>query len=1165
MKRCVTKTLALLLALGLLAGLCLPAACAAEGDTVTISSAEELLAFARRCTLDTWSQGKTVVLTADLDLSGRTFTPIPTFGGTFLGNGHTISGLRVTADGSHMGLFRYVQAGAVIRDLHVVGNVAPGGSKSVVGGIAGSNAGAIHNCTFQGTVRGEASVGGIAGQNEATGEITGCAASGFILGEIRTGGIAGRNLGLLLRCSNRASVNITAASTTVDLEDLADRGTLEQLANNTGESADTLTNSHTDTGGVVGYSAGVVQSCSNSGTVGYPHVGYNVGGIAGRQTGYLAGCDNSGTIYGRKDVGGVVGQGEPDVILDPANDTLAQLRTELDTLDAMVNQALDHTDSGRAELSAVLTTIGASADAARDSAKVLLDCAADFADGNITTINALSVTVTAALDEIDPALDDLAQVSDLIGDLSDALGEAMETLGTASDTGGETLAHLQTTTEDLQNAGADLDEALADTKTALTALLDADEVKDQEALDDALDGLLGTEPSEDNPDGTKGALYELADSLTKLGEAMQDMTTLLDPGTIEAMQAVGSALTSVTKDLTVIRDNIIIHREKLDEAYDALLGKEATDTTPAQPGALDHLEDSMDDLDAALAALKLALSSGQVLTGELGVAADQLEEVTDLAAAMGRKLKSAFEAIHSGVAKLREDGPFTFTTLGQEARDSGEDLYAALTDLSGELTTLQNVFNDTGDTLSADLRAISRQMNKVFDLVLDALSEAQDTADSGADELIQDTTEEDIAAVRQGKITDCSNAGPVDGDRNVGGIVGSLSIEYDLDPEDDGASLSMGSTYETKAVLQDSVNRGTVTAKKDCAGGLVGNMDLGTTLGCQNYGAVTSTSGSYVGGVAGLSNASVRSSYAKCALSGTDYVGGIVGWGVRVTDNCAILSAAEGTEYVGAIAGTVDPTEGVLRNNRFVDTGIAGVDGISYAGAAEPVDFALLSQEKDIPQEFLSFTLTFSADGAEVARVSFQYGEDLTQITLPEVPEKAGYYGLWPAFDTSGLESDLVVEAEYTPLITLLASREQAGKLPLALAEGQFTGDAALQVVDSDAAAPEEGGQVWSLALTGTDLGEDAVVPLRLLNQTGGKAALWQLVDGQWQRVTAEENGQYLLTAMTGTTGVFCVTAAQQSVLPLLLLLAAALVVLAAALLIRRARKKRRRPAPAAE
>ena len=90
---------ALLLAALLLLG-SLPTALAAEGATVNVSSVEELLRAARQCSLDSWSRGRTIVLTADLDLKGESFTPFPIFCGVFDGQGHTISGLRVAESGS---------------------------------------------------------------------------------------------------------------------------------------------------------------------------------------------------------------------------------------------------------------------------------------------------------------------------------------------------------------------------------------------------------------------------------------------------------------------------------------------------------------------------------------------------------------------------------------------------------------------------------------------------------------------------------------------------------------------------------------------------------------------------------------------------------------------------------------------------------------------------------------------------------------------------------------------------------------------------------------------------------------------------------------------------------------------------------------------------------
>ena len=129
---------ALLLALLCLLSLLAPAALAAgEAGTVSLRTAEDLETLARNCSLDTWSQGKTVVLEQDIDLTGRAFTPIPTFGGTFLGQGHTISGVSLTGSGSTQGFFRYLQPGALVQDLNVAGALAPSGQRNTLGGLAG--------------------------------------------------------------------------------------------------------------------------------------------------------------------------------------------------------------------------------------------------------------------------------------------------------------------------------------------------------------------------------------------------------------------------------------------------------------------------------------------------------------------------------------------------------------------------------------------------------------------------------------------------------------------------------------------------------------------------------------------------------------------------------------------------------------------------------------------------------------------------------------------------------------------------------------------------------------------------------------------------------------------------------------------------------------------
>ena len=73
-------------------------ALAAEDDTekIRISTAGELMELAANCVSDTWSQGRTILLENDIDLTGLDFTPIPLLSGTFDGQGHRISGLTLS-------------------------------------------------------------------------------------------------------------------------------------------------------------------------------------------------------------------------------------------------------------------------------------------------------------------------------------------------------------------------------------------------------------------------------------------------------------------------------------------------------------------------------------------------------------------------------------------------------------------------------------------------------------------------------------------------------------------------------------------------------------------------------------------------------------------------------------------------------------------------------------------------------------------------------------------------------------------------------------------------------------------------------------------------------------------------------------------------------------
>lgn len=328
------KWISLLLSLMLLLSLALSAA-AEETDQepqskhITIVNLKSLEKLAENCRLDSYSRDLVVSLQADLDLTGRDFSGIPTFSGRFEGNGHTIRGLEIREDGSFQGFFRYLTDNAVVQDLHLEGTLEPGGSAAEVGGFAGENRGLISGCSFTGTVSGKEYVGGIAGINLVSGTIANCRVSGNAHGDHFVGGIAGKNSGVIRSCENKMVINDTPQQNQVELTDITLRSALET------EAAATVT----DVGGIAGISSGLIRDCVNLGRVGYPSMGYNIGGIAGTQSGTIVDCENKAEIYGRKEVGGIVGQMEPSSVMTFETDVLQILEGQLNDMVSTVNQA----------------------------------------------------------------------------------------------------------------------------------------------------------------------------------------------------------------------------------------------------------------------------------------------------------------------------------------------------------------------------------------------------------------------------------------------------------------------------------------------------------------------------------------------------------------------------------------------------------------------------------------------------------------------------------------------------------------------------------------------------------------------------------------------------------------------------------------------------------
>ena len=159
-------------------------------------------------------KGFTFYLANDIELSD-TWTPISNvaypadaFAGTFDGNGHTISGLQISATAANQGLFGLIN-GATIQNLKVSGEVSS--SKSYVGGIVGKvQSGTVKNCSFTGTVTTSASggyAGGIVGGTVNSTTITGCSNKALVKGGV-VGGILGYTKNTTIQdCYNTGDIN----------------------------------------------------------------------------------------------------------------------------------------------------------------------------------------------------------------------------------------------------------------------------------------------------------------------------------------------------------------------------------------------------------------------------------------------------------------------------------------------------------------------------------------------------------------------------------------------------------------------------------------------------------------------------------------------------------------------------------------------------------------------------------------------------------------------------------------------------------------------------------------------------------------------------------------------------------------------------------------------
>lgn len=237
----------------------------------------------------------------DWDFEGRGWNPIgsddiyaadKTFSGTFDGNGHSITGMRIDTNGSRPQGSKKINAGLFsnvsgeVKNLNLIDSTVSAYSSNgtCVGILAASNSGKISNCTVSGNSTAKSPYGGYS----------------------YAGGIIGINTGIIQNCGSSVNVNVngmtysyaggiaarsSSTENLVAIQNCFNKGKVYATATITGAPQGIVTES-ASAGGIVGQnSKGVISQCYNNGNIEsivstsnsqYANFSAYAGGIAGK-------------------------------------------------------------------------------------------------------------------------------------------------------------------------------------------------------------------------------------------------------------------------------------------------------------------------------------------------------------------------------------------------------------------------------------------------------------------------------------------------------------------------------------------------------------------------------------------------------------------------------------------------------------------------------------------------------------------------------------------------------------------------------------------------------------------------------------------------------------------------------------------------------------------
>ena len=597
-----------------------------------------------------------------------------------------------------------------------------------------------------------------------------------------------------------------------------------------------------------------------------------------------------------------------------------------------------------------------------------------------------------------------------------------------------------------------------------------------------------------------GKLPEIFDELT---EAVASLA--------EAGDIAGEVYDEAAEDIAEIK----AETENIIEGLSAILTELEAFAADPQAGDISVI---IRDIAAFTAAAREGLNRIRALTVHIGTLLPELSEaggpLSSAMNALGEALSDASSASESldraerllseAVDTLSRYEALTFTPINENTA-ARKQFFSSIGEAYGAMLKLSAGVGES--RLSEEIEDVSDRFFELIGFMLDSLEGV--SFEPGG--LIEDDPGSDWKG--NGTINSCKNGGPVSGQTNVGGAAGAVTLDFDFDLEDQfslSSLLSGSARYVVHSAVAECENSGIITARGSYAGGIVGRMDFGTVKGSSSSGSISALS--CAGGIAGKCAGNVSGCMTRVRVEAESYEGGIAGYSGRISDCLSIPELCGEASFKGAVSGF---SEESTENCFYADCAVGGVDGASYEGCAERIEYAELLKRSGNAELLKSVAVSFVKDGKTVSAITIPYGGSIEE--MPGVADADGRHWRWTAESTEGLITDQVIEGTYFSPVYVLATDED---MPECLVEGIFDENQTLELGEFSlvsGTSTVEPDRIISSGTVRVD-GCSETISVHLRAEKGGELYT-EGPDGRLVKTDYTVDGSYIVFPLTSSRG----------------------------------------------